>query len=408
MRKILLIAATCAIGCSSTPIDPTVASLTSEMRDYANGYVEKASIRHSFHESDGASVDCVVRERQPAVLARGLASVATPPPDLPVAPGLADFALPGGADDEGNERTCPDGTIPVLRPQLANFSSLAQMYRKSARGGDTNPACTNCAAGSTASHQYGAAYQKGLQADGIQSVLNLWNNYVEQPEEFSLSQLWAVSHAGGTITTWEAGWQHCRNLYGNELSHLFIYSTWDNYQLTGCYNLDCPNFVQTNSGVLLGGSFAANSQDASSVVNGYSAAGGAQKDFQINYYNFSGDWWLYINGKAIGYYPASLYPSSITADEVEFGGEITDDNSGGHTTTQMGSGAFASAWYSQAAYQRQLYYLDANTWQWSQPGLHPGITDAYCYSEVPNGTMADPYWKTSFFFGGPGYNLQCQ
>jgi hypothetical protein len=36
------------------------------------------------------------------------------------------------------------------------------------------------------------------------------------------------------------------------------------------------------------------------------------------------------------------------------------------------------------------------------------VTDHYCYDVDPDSTTSDPYWGTNFFFGGPGWNLQCE
>ena len=73
-------------------------------------------------------------------------------------------------------------------------------------------------------HEWATAYQN-VDNHGGRATFNVWNPFVEQPGEFSLSQLWVI---GGAQTV-EAGWQVSRNLYGDDRTHLFVYSS-----ATGC------------------------------------------------------------------------------------------------------------------------------------------------------------------------------
>jgi len=169
---------------------------------------------------------------------------------------------------------------------------------------------------------------------------------------------------------------------------LFIYWTRDSYNRTGCYNLDCAAFVQTNSKWRLGGSFAK-----------YNVIGGTQYDVGLGYRLYQGNWWLAAGNDWVGYYPGSVYGGgqmSRYAQEIDFGGE-TD---GGRSWSGMGSGRFASGGFGYAAYQRGIVYRDA-----SNVGHRPTLTRDQpfpaCYTAtVP--AWGGSAWMTFFYFGGPG------
>jgi Neprosin len=85
-------------------------------------------------------------------------------------------------------------------------------------------------------------------------------------------------------------------------------------------------------------------------------------------------WWVWANGNLIGWYPPNTftYPNSSVvgpmgygpATYLQAGGEVFDAwQSGGHTSTSMGSGIAPSVSgsvpnYGQAAYHRNITYID--------------------------------------------------
>jgi hypothetical protein len=109
---------------------------------------------------------------------------------------------------------------------------------------------------------------------GGNSWLDLWN----PSGDFSLSQQWYVGGSGGNTQTVEGGWQVLPDKYGTNKAVLFIYWTADDYQNTGCYNLDCSGFVQTNSNWYLGGTW-----------DHYSSTGGGQWGFELQWKLYSGN-----------------------------------------------------------------------------------------------------------------------
>lgn len=161
-------------------------------------------------------------------------------------------------------------------------------------------------------HRYAYGYQNGTNYGG-NSWLNLWN----PTGDFTLSQQWYVNGSGSGTQTAEGGWVNYPGKFGNQ-SVLFIFFTPNDYA-SGCYNLECSGFVQTNSSIALGTTWSA-----------YSSYGGDQYGFSLQYEYSGGNWWLFVQGTALGYYPGSVYnggPMASNASLSEFGGETYTDGS---------------------------------------------------------------------------------
>jgi hypothetical protein len=182
-------------------------------------------------------------------------------------------------------------------------------------------------------------------------------------------------------------------MFGNN-SVLFIFSTPNDYA-SGCYNLQCSGFVQTSSAAALGAPFSS-----------YSSYGGTQWGFGLQWKYYNGNWWLFYSGTAVGYYPGSVFhggPMASNADLTEYGGE-TFTASG--PWPQMGSGNFASAGWTQAAFQNTIFYIPQNvsggTGVWSS--LAAVATNPACYTIAYTPASSGGSWGTYFYFGGPGGN----
>lgn len=254
-----------------------------------------------------------------------------------------------------------------------------------------------------------AVYEQVVDVIAAQSTLNTWMPSVQSNGELSLSQLWIAGDlVDGFVTkdtqTIEIGYQVLPILYGDNNPHLFIYYTADGYRDTGCYNQDCPGFVQTSNILDLGGTIPG------------STLGGNQIEGTIAFYRdpSTGNWILFYVDSAgnyiqSGFYNASIFGSgqlSQHGDFIQFGGEVTKTDDAIHTTTDMGSGAFPNAGYSNAAYQRNLKYMDLNGVVRAVTSTDVRVTNSNCYT-LTEGT--NPSWGTSFYFGGPGFNgASCQ
>ena len=133
--------------------------------------------------------------------------------------------------------------------------------------------------------QHAVGYVAGDEYYGAKASINVWAPQVSTASEFSLSQIWVIAGSfGNDLNTIEAGWQVSPQLYGDNAPRFFTYWTvlnstfssaqllimhhlasiliecldcsdglqTDAYQTTGCYNLLCSGFIQTNSRIAMG------------------------------------------------------------------------------------------------------------------------------------------------------------
>ena len=283
---------------------------------------------------------------------------------------------------------------------MTRFGTLDGFFRKLPEGVENDrPSDDLAPRAPVPTHKYAHAYQR-VKNYGGNSWLNLWSpsvSFAAGGQIFSLSQHWYAGGTGKGTQTVEGGWQVYPAKYGTNKAAFFIYWTADNYNHTGCYNLDCAGFVQTNSSWALGGTWAS-----------YSTPGGEQLAFQMQWQLVADRWWLYAQGgdayEAIGYYPVSLYRGgrlSHFAEVVDYGGETV----GTTKWPPMGSGAFASAGLGQAAYQsHDFLHPDAgNVGGGTWTSLTTSQTSRACYrlSFTP-ASSATGDSGSYFYFGGPG------
>jgi hypothetical protein len=381
------------------------------MQDFVDRRIDRAGVRRTLQTDGGRRIDCMDIAAQPALqnpLLRGH-QIERPPEELGAAKPI-DAARPAIQPEalfELGTQTrarCPDGTVPIPEVSLADvsrFKSLDDYFSKTPAPVDGNgvpiePPHT----GPTSLHQYAHAY-RWVTNWGAETSISINRFNTELSSEFSLGQIWVVAGSGSGLQTLEAGAQHYRDLYGDDNPHLFIYSTRGNYAPgTGCYNNSCGDFVQLSS-----------TYYPTMTLGPISTIGGAQYEVNMHWAKAgdTGSWWLSVQGQWVGYYPRSLYTAAANrASLIDYGGEIIDRQTGGrHTTTDMGSGEFAAAGWTRAAFMRLIRYNDSNpsgagiTWA-EATGLTPTQSDAACYS-IWLTPYEDASWHWYFWYGGPGY-----
>lgn len=406
------------------------------MHNHFNKLYDPAHVRHSFTQTSGAEVDCVEIKEQPGLKKASAKNIALPPPEaahpkesnkesntavLTEIPGTEVLLKAGTYNASGEEMYCQEGTIPILRtPDVVfkNFHSLENMMRKHPNDAHAvlrsdghnghlfgSKKVKDPAFGPTSLHQYAHAAQYNIPNHGANVTINIWNPYTQVNGEFSLGQLWVVKGSGSGLQTLEAGAQKYVGLYNNSNPNLFIYSTSNGYGAggspnQGCYNLQCGRFIQVNNSIVIGGS-----------ISPVSSFGGPQYEVQMAYYLWQGNWWFQYQGVWVGYYPGYLFNAAGLANGanvIDFGGEIIDDRSkhSYHTLTDMGSGQYPGAWFGKAAYMRNIYYWNPSKNAYWATGILPYRDNSNCYDIVRYNN--DPSWHTYIFYGGPGYNVNCQ
>ena len=410
-----------------------------KMEAFVQSLYSRSDVRNAFGTVSGDEIDCVDIKQQPGMRRPEMRGqpVFQPPAAVPSAPTMltgpagatknANAAPPagktaaaaiqdaifGGKDSKGAVRSCPAGSIPIRRittEELRAFKNLREFQNKypdvASRGGTTQKDLPP-ALGPSDSHQYAHA-ARNVNNVGAHSIINVWHTRVQAvANEFSLGQIWVARGFGTSQETVEVGFQVYPRKYGDTKARLFIFSTSDGYSGfnygSGCYNLECGRFVQTNSSVVIGGALKA------------SVTSGTQRELEVAWVRAGNPaaWWLRIGNQWIGYYPLNLFDSSGLrngASNIDFGGEIVDDRQThtGHTRTDMGSstGAYPSAGYGIAAYQKQLWYYTSPSTAQHASQLAPWRNNANCYDISP--VSFDATTGYYFYFGGPGYGSKCK
>ncbi len=376
-------------------------------KKYIDDLYDKKSVVKSFTDTNGKITDCVPIEQQPSLKDSGLKSSDIPrqPSVLPVdlAPPLVEsfLLIKSFTSPTVPEISCPQNSVPIRRltmDVLKNFNSIEDFHRKYPKGKPFIENQNMNKASYVIPHYYGVAYRY-INNVGAESYTSLWNPTLESRKDFSLSQVWVL--AGDQ--TLEAGWQKYPDLYGDNNPHFFIYSTADNYNQTGCYNLcnEKNGFVLTNSAK----SFIGKAVGPSSAING------TQYTMQVMWYRDprTGHWWLQHNGNWIGYYPTSRFNAAglkYQSNLIEFGGEVVDaTNDGRKTSTDMGSGIAPTSMadFGKVAYQRRLKYIDTAGYLRDITGMGVMFT-AGCYASLFGSDLSNDNKRYFLLFGGTGYN----
>jgi hypothetical protein len=385
-----------------------------KMRQYALEVYRGVPVVRSF-VLDGGHFDCVPIRQQPTVHMLGLTGISSPPPEPPAPPTNSPYeakqVTPNqSADAFGNLIGCPDGTVPFRRvtlEEMTRFESIGQYFLKGkapivetsvSRLPNYRPqAADPCTNGVIANHKYATACQTTHNFGG-RSRISLWNPTVTPAsgQDFSLAQHWYINKwvggaHNGQVQTVEGGWIKGPAFFGAR-PILFVFATWDNYNPAHSgYNI---NFVQTAAGAFLGASFA----NADFSVNGNA---GAQHFISMTWRLYNHDWWLGYGSTWIGYFAQAFYqggPLPNLATELRYGGETAYHAA---STSPMGSGAFANAGWTHAAFHRNIVSFTNNAGAVATPNLAPHQLSPHCYT-VSMGANATSAWGRYFFFGGPG------
>ncbi|CAN0878094.1 hypothetical protein LINGRAHAP2_LOCUS12286 [Linum grandiflorum] len=287
-----------------------------------------------------------------------------------------------------NGEDCPTGTVPIVRSSTVDIPPKNKYDRL--RAFNNAAATTNgiSVVEGIPHPEFATVYIQTSDYYGLSADINIWNPKVEANEATS-SQVWVTDGGGESIEAIEAGW----------IVRPSMPQPVDGYGESGCYNLDCPGFVQINSTYSLG-----------SQVQPTSTYGG--KQYHLNYKIYkdlnTSNWWLKIQDIDIGYWPAELFENLKTSAKIlEWGGRVINTNPNGtHTTTQMGSGSLPGEGYSKAAWFRNMEYVDGNGSfnDVTNFGGSPSRPECYDIHVVE----WEPDRRVNFFYGGPGYSPTCQ
>ncbi|GFP97485.1 hypothetical protein PHJA_001892600 [Phtheirospermum japonicum] len=327
---------------------------------------------------DGDLIDCVLSHQQPAFDHPQL--IGQKPMDPPERPKghtskpdvfQENFQLWSMSDE-----FCPENTIPIRRTTEQDVlrAKIVQRFGRKIRKVIRRDSTSN-------GHEHAVGYVTGNEYYGAKASVNVWAPRVANQYEFSLSQIWVSPE-----------------LYGDNHPRFFTYWTSDAYQTTGCYNLLCSGFIQTNNRIAIG-----------AAISPISSYNGGQFDISLLVWKDPkhGNWWLeFGNGVLVGYWPSILFTHlKERASMVQFGGEtVNSGSSGTHTSTQMGSGHFAGEGFGKASYFRNLQVVDWDNNLIPVSNLRVLADHPNCY-DIRGGV--NRVWGNYFYYGGPGRNGRC-
>ena len=336
----------------------------------------------------------------------------------------AEFELQGQGIDLG-----PEGTVPIVRLDSSRIptgtsldegiarlrgrkappptESVATRQRPGA-GSRSQEASKDPAADPTPFGYFHAQTTEDVICFGGETVLNIWDPWVENAADHSLSQMGIVNRRDQSkLQSIEVGWQISRDRYGDWDPHLFVYYTTngytDNDDNIGGYNQDVDGWKQVSRSIVPQGRLVPASERA-----------GTQAIVKIKIQLFEANWWVQVQNEWIGYYPASLFMGKRSifgtlgdhGDWIGFWGEVFSANDDPNTTTtKMGSGSFGEAGWGQACYQHNLMV------QGDRGGtlVHSaGSTTAEnpAWYDIVQTITSDTAWGSFFFAGGPGNDIR--
>uniref|UniRef100_A0A0D3EZ92 Neprosin PEP catalytic domain-containing protein n=1 Tax=Oryza barthii TaxID=65489 RepID=A0A0D3EZ92_9ORYZ len=342
-------------------------------------------------QPDGDIIECVHISKQPAFDHPLLKDhIIQMRPSIQPSGMYGEAARPFTQTWNQNGEKYPDNTIPIRRikeEDVMRATSIA-MFGKKMRGSHHLHL-----GGATDGHHYGVAYATGdANYYGTKVTINIWQPAIATSGDFSLAQLWisAGSYDNNDLNTIEAGWQVFPDIYGDDKTRLFIYWTSDAYNSTGCYNLECSGFIQTNPQFVIGGS-----------ISPVSIYGGTQYvcDYLVLKDPVVGNWWLQVAGNYVGYWPSSIftYLQTGVADSVQWGGEVYSPQ----ITTPIGSGHFPEEGFRKATYSRAIQVVDSSNSLKPPNGVGLRAPLPNCYN-VMAGSSSTTSCGTYIYYGGPG------
>ncbi|KAL3644504.1 hypothetical protein CASFOL_009684 [Castilleja foliolosa] len=362
--------------------------------------INKPAVK-TIQSPDGDIIDCVLTHQQPAFDHPQL--IGQKPMDPPERPkGYTSKTEENYQLWSMSNEFCPENTIPIRRTSEQDVlrAKFVQKFGRKIRKVIRRDSSSNGHESLLRQYfQHAVGYVSGNEYYGAKASVNVWAPRVANQYEFSLSQIWVIAGSFGVdLNTIEAGWQVSPELYGDNHPRFFTYWTSDAYQTTGCYNLLCSGFIQTNNRIAIG-----------AAISPISSYNGGQFDISLLVWKDPkhGNWWLeFGNGVLVGYWPSILFTHlKERASMVQFGGEtVNSGSSGTHTSTQMGSGHFADEGFGKASYFRNIQVVDWDNNLIPVSNLRVLADHPNCY-DVRGGV--NRVWGNYFYYGGPGRNSRC-
>lgn len=300
----------------------------------------------------------------------------------------------------------PAGTVPVPRKRLDQLGYTKPLSQYLQKAPQPYLSASAYPAPEIGGHAYAASGQP-IICFGGEGVFSCFSPYTETSDDFSLLQIGLANHDRNNRQTVEAGWQESQDLYGDWVPHLFVFYTTNNYTSQGDniggYNQDVDGWIQVDNTIFPETTFVP-----------YSVRGGEQRSITIKYQLWQNNWWLQVQGRWVGYYPARLFMGNESvfetlgdhADHINFFGEVFDsDEVAGRTGTDLGSGYMPTAGWTWSAYMHNLAVQTDRAGTLAGYDGTAGVleSDPDMYGIEPHFGNSDN-WASYAWVGGPGAN----
>ncbi|XP_059441780.1 protein neprosin-like [Corylus avellana] len=282
---------------------------------------------------------------------------------------------------------CPQGMVPIRRPKtgLKSFSK--------SHGGSLHTFATKL----PGEYSVGIETTEDATYHGAKAVITINNPRVEVGQ-YSKAQIWVRHGPDAETNSIEVGWAVHPKLYGDNRTRLTAYWTADGFQKTGCYNTECPGFVQVHNEYHLGGYFA-----------NISVFDGPQYGFKMTIIQDqeTGNWWLMDDDDyKYGYWPKEIFTHLATgASYLRYGG-ATFSPSNIQTPVPMGNGNIPDIKADEAGTFTFVQFMNADYQIVELTDKIAGHFFDYgpnCYGVVMWSDGQDPNTTGyAFTYGGPG------
>ncbi|GAB4850082.1 hypothetical protein Ancab_029380 [Ancistrocladus abbreviatus] len=344
---------------------------------------------------DGDVVDCVNIYKQPALKKHQSNTIQMKPSFYHVEAPSSTKGLPLElAQSWHTHGRCPDGTIPIRR-QLKVHPSMTLKRTIF----PSQPTYT------TDEYHYDGPQWlftdpyvvTGYYPDdwpsnhGAHVTFNIWKPKVARSTDWSqANMIFSAEDGDENQSILNVGWIVYPALYGDDMPRLSVCGT--TMGKTLC-DLDC--FVQTSNEYAIGGAFTPSTYEGPQ----------SEIDVIVHLDNTSGNWWLLVQNQPIGYWlNDTVSILQYGANFVYWRGDIYDStgNRGANTSTQMGSGHFATEGYAKAADVRNMRYINTSgaQVQLTMDDFSSTLDNLpSCYNYMFNDNNAS---NIMFFYGGPG------
>ena len=430
LQRCLLSLVLCLVaGCQAVPAGQTQPGYDSDetslsdaerkersdrIRDYFQEQLKRRGIVATTLTRSGQTIDWIRRESQveggrlalsPSADVRLSAPYESRNPYLSFDAAVRRAELPARTELQLDDQVRgPEGTVPIVRFDVERYLATVRIPPRDPR--DVLKKIPPPAPDSN--NRYYAVWQRFGTFYGTAGRINVWDTSGPVGNETSIAQTAVIR--GTPMQAIEAGKVELQSLNGDRVPHFFTYfrtnGTASGDWVAG-YNTLVQGWVQYSRTVAPGMSLAAWD----------SATGGNQYSLDVEVRLYQGNWWVWAAGEWAGYYPycvgggaapcarATLFSESGIRDQasrLDWFGEIFDSTAPSPTSTDLGSGEFATAGWQHAAYFRNLtfYWQPATYWWWDSGSV--SVTDAGCYDADGPFYSSDQSWHNWFFYGGPG------